>query len=62
VRNHTITEQTFFHWRSKFGSVTASVPHKLKELEAENLRLEKIVIRRFYMPQLQRKTDNKNNC
>jgi len=42
--------------------MTASDPHKLKELEAENLRLKKIVIRRFYMPQLQRKTDNKNNC
>jgi putative transposase len=42
-RKHNITEQTFFRWRSKFGDMTVSDAHKLKELEAENLRLKKIV-------------------
>jgi putative transposase len=42
-RKHNITEQTFFRWRSKFGGMTVSDAHKLKELEAENLRLKKIV-------------------
>jgi putative transposase len=42
-RKHNITEQTFFRWRSKFGGMTVSDAHKLKELEAENVRLKKIV-------------------
>ena len=42
-RKHNITEQTFFRWRSKFGGMTVSDAYKLKELEAENLRLKKIV-------------------
>lgn len=42
-RKHNITEQTFFRWRSRFGGMTVSDAHKLKELEAENLRLKKIV-------------------
>jgi putative transposase len=42
-RKHNITEQTFFRWRSRFGGMTVSDAHKLKALEAENLRLKKIV-------------------
>jgi putative transposase len=42
-RKHNITEQTFFRWRSRFSGMTISDAHKLKELEAENLRLKKIV-------------------
>jgi putative transposase len=42
-RKHNITEQTFFRWRAKFGGMTVSDAHKLKQLEAENLRLKKIV-------------------
>ena len=42
-RKHNITEQTFFRWRSRFGGMTVSDAHKLKELEAENLRLKKML-------------------
>lgn len=42
-RKHNITEQTFFRWRSRFGGMTVSGAHKLKELEAENLRLKKLL-------------------
>jgi putative transposase len=42
-RKHNICEQTFFRWRARFGGMTVSDAHKLKELEAENLRLKKIV-------------------
>ena len=43
ARQHNITEQTFFRWRSKFGGMTVSDAHKLKALEVENLRLKKMV-------------------
>jgi putative transposase len=42
-RKHNISEQTFFRWRSRFGGMTVSDAHKLKELEAENLRLKKML-------------------
>ena len=42
-RKHNITEQTFFRWRSKYGDMTVSDARKLKELEAENAKLKKIV-------------------
>ena len=42
-RKHNTSEQTFFRRRSRFGGMTISDAHKLKALEAENLRLKKIV-------------------
>lgn len=42
-RKHNLTEQTFFRWRNKFGSMAVSEVRRLKELEMENSRLKKIV-------------------
>ena len=42
-RKHIITEQTFFRWRSKFGGMTVSGAHRLRDLESENAKLKKIV-------------------
>jgi putative transposase len=40
---HGISEQTFYRWKSKYGSVTASDVQKLKSLEDEKRRLKKLL-------------------
>ena len=43
VRKHNITEQTFFRWRNKYGGMTVSEARRLKDLEAENAKLKKLL-------------------
>jgi len=38
-----ISEQTFHRWRNQYGGMKADEVKRLKELEAENARLKKIV-------------------
>lgn len=38
-----ITEQTFYRWRLKFGTMSEAEAARLKVLEAENTQLKKIV-------------------
>ena len=38
-----ISEQTFYNWKSKYGGMTLSELQRVKELEAENARLKRIV-------------------
>ena len=42
-RKHQNTEQTFYHWRNKFGSMTVLEVRRLKELEHDNAQLRQIV-------------------
>ncbi|MEO1532888.1 MAG: transposase [Pseudomonadota bacterium] len=42
-RKHGISSATFYAWRKKFGGMEASDAKKLRELEAENARLKRIV-------------------
>lgn len=42
-RRHGISSATFCAWRKKFGGMEASDAKKLRELEAENARLKRIV-------------------
>ena len=42
-REHNITEQTFYHWRNKFGGMDVSEARKLRELERESSELKKMV-------------------
>jgi len=39
----SISEQTFFRWRSEYGNMKADGVKRLKELEEENRRLKKAV-------------------
>ena len=41
-REHGISSATFYKWRAKFGGMDASLMARLKELEAENRRLNKM--------------------
>ena len=40
---HGITENTFYRWKRKFGSMDTDEVRRLRELETENARLKKIV-------------------
>jgi putative transposase len=42
-REHGISEQTFYRWRKKFGSMTVPDTQRLRELEKENTRLKRLL-------------------
>ena len=42
-RRHGISSATFYAWRKKFGGMEASDAKRLRELEAENAKLKRIV-------------------
>lgn len=39
----SITEQTYYRWRKKYGGLKTDQGRKLKDLENENARLKKLV-------------------
>ncbi len=41
-REHGMSSATFYKWRTKFGGMGASMITRLKELEEENRRLNKM--------------------
>jgi len=43
VRKLGVTEQTYYHWRKAYGGMRVDQARRLKELEAENARLKKLV-------------------
>jgi len=42
-REHGVSEYSFYRWRKKFGGMDVSEARRLRELEAENARLKRIV-------------------
>jgi putative transposase len=42
-RRHGISEQTFYRWRSKYGGLEVNEARRLRELEAENTKLKRLV-------------------
>ena len=42
-RRHGISQATFYAWRKKFGGMEASDAKRLRDLEAENAKLKRIV-------------------
>ena len=43
IRKHGIASGTFYLWKSKFGGMEVSEAKRLRELEAENSRLKKLL-------------------
>jgi len=43
IRKHGIANGTFYRWKSKYGGVEVSEAKRLRELEAENARLKKLL-------------------
>ena len=46
ARRHGVSEQTIYVWRKRFGGFQASDVRRLRQLEAENARLKKLVAER----------------
>ncbi len=42
-RKHGISDATFYTWRKKFGGMEAQDVRRLKDLEAENAKLKKLL-------------------
>jgi putative transposase len=42
-RRHGFSEGSYYLWRSKFGGMNVSDAKRLKELEAENARLKRLL-------------------
>ncbi len=47
-RRHGFSEASFYLWRSKFGGMGVSDARRLKELEAENARLKKLLAEQIF--------------
>ena len=45
-RDAGITEQTFYRWRTKFGSLSSDDAQRLRTLEQENARLKRLLAER----------------
>jgi len=43
VRKHGIASGTFYRWKSKYGGMEVSEAKRLRELEAENAKLKRLL-------------------
>jgi len=43
ARQNGVTEQTIYRWKAKYGGMEVSEAKRLRELEAENARLKKLL-------------------
>ncbi len=43
AREHGIAENTLYRWKSKFGGMEVSEAKRLRELEAENAKLKRLL-------------------
>jgi transposase-like protein len=46
AKRHGVSEQTIYAWRKHFGDLQATDVRRLRQLEAENARLKKLVAER----------------
>jgi putative transposase len=46
AKRHGISEQTIYTWRKRFGALQVDDVKRLRQLEAENARLKKLVAER----------------
>ena len=45
-KRHGVSEQTIYTWRKRFGELRSEDVRRLRQLEAENARLKKLVAER----------------
>ena len=43
IREYGFSEQSFYRWKSKYGGMEVSEAKRLRDLEAENARLKKLL-------------------
>ena len=49
IRQHNISEQTFYKWKRTYGGMNVSEIKRLKELETENAKLKKLLAEQMLM-------------
>lgn len=47
-RQHGFSEASYYLWRSKFGGMSVPDAKRLKDLEAENARLKKLLVEQVF--------------
>jgi putative transposase len=60
AKRHGVSEQTIYTWRKRFGGFQASDVRRLKQLEAENARLKKLVAERDLEIEVMKEVASKN--
>jgi len=43
IEDHGVTENTYYRWKRQYGAMDTDEVRRLRELEAENARLKKLV-------------------
>ena len=46
AKRHGVSEQTIYSWRKRYGALDVADVRRLRELEAENARLKKMLAER----------------
>ena len=46
AKRHGVSEQTIYSWRKRYGALEVADVRRLRELEAENARLKKMLAER----------------
>lgn len=46
AKRHAVSEQTIYAWKKRFGAMRVQEVRRLRQLEAENARLKKLVAER----------------
>ena len=57
-RQHGFSDASFYNWRAKFGGMSVPDAKRLKELEAENAKLKRLLAESILDAEAQHKTIN----
>jgi putative transposase len=60
AKKHGVSEQAIYTWRKRFGTFQANDVRRLKQLEAENARLKKLVAERDLEIEVMKEIAGKN--
>jgi putative transposase len=60
VRKLGVTQQTYYRWRKSYGGMKVDQARRLKELEAENARLKKLVAELSLDKEILKEVSSKN--
>ena len=60
AKRHGISDQTIYAWRKRFGALEPADVKRLRQLEAENLKLKKLVAERDLEIDLMKEVAAKN--
>jgi putative transposase len=59
-KRHGISEQTIYTWRKRFGGFEVNDVRRLRQLQAENVRLKKLVAERDLEIEVMKEVVSKN--